>query len=67
MAALKSVQLNDRAADDFELYWRGLRDDQLIYVGPTAAMPLERILAISGGRRLVLQCLLKGPGNGQGH
>lgn len=55
MPEVGSVQLNDRAADDFELYWRGLRSDQLIYVAPTPTMTVERILARTGGRRVVLQ------------
>ena len=60
MQALRSVQLNDRAADDFEAYFRGLREDQIVYIGPTAAMPLARILDISAARRVVLQCALPG-------
>lgn len=61
MPELRSVQLNDRAAEDLELYVRGLRDDQIVYVGPTDTMPVERILAITGGRRVVLQCYLAEP------
>ncbi len=58
MPMLRSVQINDRAADDFELYYRHLRDDQIVYVGPTHTMTLDRILAISAGRRVVIQCPL---------
>jgi len=55
MKELRAVQLNDRAAEDFELYFNGLRDDQVIYLNPSAVMTLEKALAISGGgRRLVL-------------
>jgi hypothetical protein len=61
MEDLRGVQLNDAAADDFEAYFRGLRDDQIIYIGPTAAMPIDRILSISGGRRIILQALLDEP------
>ena len=61
MENLRGVQLNDAAADDFEAYFRGLRDDQIIYIGPTAAMPSDRILEISGGRRVILQALLDEP------
>lgn len=57
MTPLASVQLNDRAADDFELYFNGLREDQLIYVAPTAGMSVQRILKISGGRRVVIQTM----------
>ncbi len=55
MPALRAVQLNDRATDAFEAYYWGLRNDQVLYVCPTHAMPVERILRISqGGRRVVL-------------
>ena len=56
MKALKSVQLNDRAAEDFEAFWRGLREDQIVYVNPTARMTTARILEISAGRRVIFQC-----------
>ncbi len=54
MTALRAVQLNDRAADDFEYYFNGLREDQVIYLNPTKTMPACRALEISSGRRLVL-------------
>ena len=54
MKNLRSVQLNDRAAEDLELYLRGLRDDQIIYVNPCAGMPTDRIIDISKGERIVL-------------
>lgn len=54
MSALRAVQLNDTAADDFETYWHGLRDDQVIYFSPTARVSSADALRISGGRRLVL-------------
>lgn len=54
MKTLRSVQLNDRASDDFELYFKGLRDDQIIYLCPSAGTPVERALEISGGKRLVI-------------
>jgi hypothetical protein len=56
MPELASVQLNDRAADDFEAYRQGLRPDQIIYITPTPHMTIERIVAITGGQRVVLQC-----------
>jgi hypothetical protein len=58
MPELKSVQLNDRAADDFDVYRRGLREDQIVYITPTETMTAERILAVTGGSRVVLQCPL---------
>ncbi len=59
MENLRGVQLNDAAADDFEHYFRGLRDDQMIYVALTRSMTVERILKISGGRRVILQTRLE--------
>ncbi len=54
MRALRAVQLNDRAAEDFECYFLELRDDQIIYLNPTETMTAARALAISGARRLVV-------------
>lgn len=61
MSLLRGVQLNDAAADDFSAYFAGLRDDQVIYIYPTEAMPLEEILRISCGRRVILQGWLEAP------
>lgn len=54
MPALKALQLNDRAAGDLEEYFKGLREDQILYVNPCKEMPIERALEITGGHRLVL-------------
>ena len=54
MPHLKSAQLNDRAAGDLDAYFKGLRDDQIIYVHPCPEMPFSEALKITGGRRLVL-------------
>lgn len=54
MAALRAIQVNDRAADDLEAYVEGVRDDQVFYVNPTLAMTPDRAIAITGGRRLVI-------------
>ena len=54
MKALRCLQLNDRAAEDLKTYYRELRDDQVFYVNPTETMTPERILAITGGRRVVI-------------
>lgn len=54
MPALRALQLNDRAAEDFPRYFAALRDDQIFYLNPTPAMTAARALDISGGRRLVL-------------
>lgn len=58
MPQVSSLQLNDRATEDLELYAQGRREDQILYVSPTATMTPERILEITGGRNLVLQCTL---------
>ncbi len=54
MRSLKSLQLNDRAAEDLEVYFHGLREDQVFYVNPCPGMPVERIMEITGGRRVVI-------------
>jgi len=56
MPELRAVQLNDRAAEDLARYAGGLRPDQILYVAPTPSMPVERILRITRGERVVLQC-----------
>lgn len=54
MPSLRAIQVNDRAAEDLELYFRGLREDQILYVVPCAGMPIERAVQITGGRRMVV-------------
>lgn len=54
MAALRAVQLNDRAAEDTALFFAGLRKDQVLYVNPCTAMPVAGIMDITGGRRTVI-------------
>lgn len=54
MENLKSVQLNDRAAEELELYVQGLRPDQVIYLNPCEGMPAERALEIAAGHKLVV-------------
>lgn len=54
LKSFRAFQIQDRAAEDFELYFRQLREDQIIYVSPTANLSIERILAISEGRRVVI-------------
>lgn len=60
MNALKSLQLNDRAAEDLELYFNGLREDQIIYLVPCPGMTIERAMEITGGRRLVINAHVDG-------
>jgi hypothetical protein len=54
MTSLRAVQLNDRAAEDTALFFNGLRPDQILYVNPCDAMPVSRIMEITGGRRTVI-------------
>jgi len=53
MKSLRAIQVNDRAAEDLAAYFRELRDDQIIYLNPTATMTVERAMALTGGRCLV--------------
>lgn len=54
MKHLRALQLNDRATHDLKLFLNGLRDDQIIYISPCEGMPLEKIMEISGGKRVIL-------------
>jgi hypothetical protein len=55
MNALKAIQLNDRATDDFESYYNNLRQDQIIYVVPNEKIIPDNILRISdGGKRVII-------------
>lgn len=54
MPHLRSVQLNDRASEDLEMYVKGLRKDQVIYLCPCEGMPLERGLEIAGSKKLIV-------------
>lgn len=61
MKALRAVQVNDRAAEDLQLYFDGLREDQVLYLNPCAGMTVERAMKITGGRRLVICAHLDRP------
>ena len=54
MPHLKSIQLNDRAAEDLPLYLEGLREDQILYVNPCNGMPVDQVVSLSKGNRIVL-------------
>ena len=58
MRCVRGLEMNDAAADDFPSYFEGLREDQVIYIAPNPRIPVERILEISGGRRVILQTLM---------
>ena len=54
MKNLRAVQLNDKAAEDLEAYYRGLRPDQMLYFSPCDGISADDALRITGGDRLVL-------------
>jgi hypothetical protein len=54
MKSLRAVQVNDRAAEDLPAWLEHLRDDQVIYLNPTATMTPKRALDLAAGRRLVI-------------
>jgi len=54
MKKLRAVQINDTAAEDLELYFEGLRDDQIIYVNVCETMTVKKILEITNGKRVVI-------------
>ncbi len=54
MSSLRAVQLNDRATEDIEAYFTGLRDDQALYIIPTEEVTVERILSRTNVRRVVI-------------
>jgi len=60
MKCLRAVQVNDRAAEDLEYYYHGLRDDQILYLCPCPGMTVERAMEITGGHRLVINAHLEG-------
>jgi hypothetical protein len=55
MQNLKVVQVNDRAAHDLEMYFSGLRSDQILYLMPCEGMTVKKAMEITGGKRLVIQ------------
>jgi len=54
MGCVRALQLNDRAADDLPAYFAGLRDDQVLYVNAYPGMAVDRIMELTGGRRVVI-------------
>lgn len=54
LKSFRAFQINDRAAEDLEIYFKELRDDQVIYLNPTPTMTVQRAMAITRGRRLVI-------------
>lgn len=54
MKSLRSIQINDRASQDLQAYFDGLRDDQIIYFCPCDEVTLEQAMEITNGHRLVI-------------
>jgi len=54
MPNLRSVQLNDRAAESLKNYYEGLRPDQIIYLNTDKNITPQKALEITNGKRLVL-------------
>jgi len=52
--SLKVLQLSGDAMTDLPIYFRELRDDQVVYVSPHATMPLSGIMEITKGRRVII-------------
>ncbi|MFC1736988.1 hypothetical protein ACFL1X_12800 [Candidatus Hydrogenedentota bacterium] len=52
--SLRAIQVNDQPSDELEEYFKGLRDDQMIYVHPTQTMTVERAVNITSGKRTVI-------------
>jgi hypothetical protein len=61
MASLRAVQINDRAAEDLEVYFGELREEQIVYVNPCDGMPVEQIMRITAGQRVVIAADLEEP------
>ncbi len=61
LKSFRAFQINDRAAEDLEIYFNELRPDQIIYLNPTATMTIDRALKITKGRRLVIVADVKEP------
>jgi len=53
MRALTAVQLNDRAAEDLEIYLTEM-PDKVYYVNPCDGMPLERVAELARAHRVVI-------------
>jgi hypothetical protein len=54
LPSFRAFQINDRAAEDLDGYFHGLRDDQIMYVNIFPGMTFERTMDITGGRRVVI-------------
>lgn len=53
------AQLNDRASEDLDVYWRNLRSNQYIVFMPCERASVDDALRITGGRQLVVETELE--------
>ena len=53
MQSLTAIQLNDRAAEDLEIYLREM-PEKVYYVNPCNGMPLERVEDLAKTYRIVI-------------
>lgn len=60
MENLRSVQLNDRAAEELKYYVEELRDDQVIYLNPCKGMTAEQAEKIAGKKRMIIVASVSG-------
>ena len=58
---LKMIQLNHRATEDLETYWRNLRPDQYIMLNPCEQMTVEDALRLTGGWQLIIESQIDAP------
>jgi len=54
MKDLRALQLNDDAAKDLEIYFNEMREDQIFYINTCPGMTTEKIMKITGGKRVVI-------------
>jgi hypothetical protein len=54
LESFKAFQLCDGPNAELDVYYTESRDDQIIYVGPTWRISMERIMDITGGWRVIL-------------
>jgi len=54
MKPLRALQLCAGPNLEVDVYFNELRDDQIIYIGPTKDLSLDRILSVTAGRRIIL-------------
>ena len=55
------IKVNNRAAEDIEIYFRELREDQILYVDICDEVSVERMMAATGGNRLVIVANITDP------